>query len=271
MRILELALAPVFEVPFLNAGRSQGDYYEDRLPIHIGRVDRLPQGVKALVATSDLQGRESFRTSTTDSLRLLGEVVPQILSHFLSSNFDLSGNKVGVLLAGDFYTVPALDKRGGSGDVTSVWNAFGEQFAWVAGVAGNHDIFGDNSTSPPRFQSPLYFLDEGSIEIDGLSIAGISGIAGNPIKLWRKTEEAFEHFIEDLAYCEPGILLMHDGPDVPELGLKGSPRIRQALMRLGKPLVVRGHAHWNQPLAELANNLQILNVDARVVILLEKD
>ncbi len=53
---------------------------------------------------------------------------------------------VAALLAGDFYTVPALDKRGGTGDVTDVWRAFGECFAWVA---GNHDLFGDRNIWRP--------------------------------------------------------------------------------------------------------------------------
>ena len=56
---------------------------------------------------------------------------------------------IGVLLAGDLYTVPALDRRGGSGDVTAVWRAFGDEFSWVVGVAGNHDTFGADLFAPP--------------------------------------------------------------------------------------------------------------------------
>ncbi len=60
---------------------------------------------------------------------------------------------------------------------------------------------------------------------------------------------------------------MHDGPDVPEFGYRGTSPIREALELLDRPLVIRGHAHWENPLAEFANGLQVLNVDARVVIL----
>jgi hypothetical protein len=39
-----------------------------------------------------------------------------------------NSSPVAALLAGDFYTVPALDKRGGTGDVTDVWRAFGRAY-----------------------------------------------------------------------------------------------------------------------------------------------
>jgi hypothetical protein len=176
-------------------------------------------------------------------------------------------DQVGVLLCGDFYTVPNLDKRGGSGDVTSVWNAFANEFSWVIGVAGNHDTFGIDVSKPPKFRSPLHFLDCNSKLIGGLEIAGISGIVGDPKRAWRKSAESFEHFICSLASRQPDILLMHDGPDVPEFGYRGTPAIREALELLNRPLVIRGHAHWEKPLAEFSNGLQVLNVDARVVIL----
>jgi hypothetical protein len=38
----------------------------------------------------------------------------------------------------------------------------------------------------------------------------------------------------------------------------------------GRPLVVRGHAHWPEPLVELASGVQVLNVDARVVVLRQR-
>jgi hypothetical protein len=61
---------------------------------------------------------------------------------------------------------------------------------------------------------------------------------------------------------------MHDGPDSPSDGFRGSPLLREYLEFAGPKLVVRGHAHWKRPLAELQNGVQVLNVDARVVILL---
>lgn len=152
MKITEFSDSSAHEILYLNAGRGPGQFYEDRLPIHLATVDRLPEGVSALVVTGDLQGRERFEDAPGDGdgLRLLGEALPKRL---VEEVFPLLGiaatDRVGLLLAGDFYTVPALDKRGGTGDVTAVWYAFAECFKWVAGVPGNHDLFGDRPEQRP--------------------------------------------------------------------------------------------------------------------------
>ncbi len=271
MRILNIEENPVVELPFLNAGRGVGSFYEDRLPVLVGMVDRLPHGVETLVVTADLQGRECFRFQSGATLRLLGEWLPSVLRESVLPLIGQPVDQVGVLLGGDFYTVPNLDKRGGSGDVTSVWNVFANAFSWVAGVAGNHDTFGDDALKPPRFRSPLHFLDCNRMSICGLEIAGISGIVGDRRRVWRKSVEDFENYICSLASAQPDILLMHDGPDVPKFGYRGTPAIRESLELLDRTLVIRGHAHWENPLVELANGLQVLNVDARVVILKRGD
>ena len=162
--------------------------------------------------------------------------------------------------------MPALDKRGGSGDVTSVWHAFFNTFDWVVGVAGNHDLFGDAATRP-RFPKPMHFLDNDNVLIEGLSIAGLSGITGNPRRPWRRTEDGFVEALEHLLCDSPAIVIMHVGPDVPDSGHRGSQRIRQVVEQAEPALIVRGHSHWKEPLATLSNGTQVLNVDARVVIL----
>jgi Icc protein len=68
---------------------------------------------------------------------------------------------------------------------------------------------------------------------------------------------------------ETDILITHDGPNDPNQGLRGSPIIREVVERLKPSLVIRGHAYWKQPLAQLAGGVQVLNVDARVVVLHE--
>lgn len=60
---------------------------------------------------------------------------------------------------------------------------------------------------------------------------------------------------------------MHDGPDGPESGQRGIPSARELLLRHHPCLVIRGHAHWKNPLAGYEDGLQILNVDARIVVL----
>jgi Icc-related predicted phosphoesterase len=266
MRILSLTPDPVAEIRFLNAGKRPGQFYEDRLPILDAIVDALPSSLDALIATADLQGRERFQDSPSGPLRLLGEVLPEKLVREILPELGLNRpERIGVLLAGDFYTVPALDKRGGTGDVTSVWHAFGNMFRWVAGVAGNHDTFGDNSRQRPRFPAGLHYLDADRATIDGLSIAGIGGIIGDPARLHRRLEDDYLEMLEHLLCDGADLLLMHDGPDGGD-GQRGSPRVREVLERMCPRLIIRGHAHWDRPLAELATGVQVLNVDARVVL-----
>jgi Icc-related predicted phosphoesterase len=201
---------------------------------------------------------------------LLGEVLPLQLVNDILPQLSLPSGKIGVLLAGDFYTVPALDKRGGSGDVSDVWRAFADQFDWVAGVAGNHDTFGKDPNAAPRFSGKLHYLDHSCVCVDGLKVAGLGGIIGNPSRMRRRSEEEFLGAIESLLEGQPDVLLMHDGPDAPSHGFRGSPMVRQLIELLRPPLVVRGHAHWNEPFVELDGWVQVLNVDARVIILRDR-
>lgn len=266
MRITSIQPELIREIPFLNAGRGPGGFYRDTLPVHHGFVDKLPEGMSAIIATADLQGRETFESSGGKPIRLLGEVLPALLAEEIIPNLGVGEGRIGVLLAGDFYTVPALDKRGGSGDVTSVWHAFFRSSDWVVGVAGNHDLFGDAATRP-RFPKPMHFLDNDTVVMEGLSIAGLSGIPGNPRRPWRRTEDDFVETLDLLLCDSPAIVIIHDGPDVPDSGHRGSPRIRQVVEQAEPALLVRGHSHWKEPLATLSNGTQVLNVDARVMIL----
>lgn len=270
MKIISFTPEPISTFTFLNAGRGPGQFYEDRLPVHHGCVDRLPEGVSAIVVTADLQGRERFQDSPGGIPRLLGEVVPQrLVEHVLPTLGIEDPRHVAALLAGDFYTVPALDQRGGTGDVTAVWRAFAEQFSWVAGIAGNHDLFGEVRQTRPRFHPPLHYLDGDSVDVGRMRIAGIGGIIGNPSRPQRRTESDYLLTLEQLLDEQTSVLLMHEGPEGPGPRQRGNSRIRELLEqpRAETCLVVRGHAHWDDPFAEYSNGLQILNVDARVIIL----
>lgn len=270
MRILEIHSEPIAEIPFLNAGKGAGNFYEDRIPVLEAVVDELPEGTCGVIATGDLQGRECFHRDRREPLRLIGEVLPDILETEVLPNNDLPATgEMGALLAGDFYTVPGLDKRGGSGNVTPVWEAFAEQFAWVVGVAGNHDMFGEDRAAKPEIAGDVYYLDGGYVELGGLRIAGLSGIIGNPSRLQRRTQEDYLEELERVLSVPTDILLMHDGPDAPETGLRGSSLVREVIEVLEPTLVVRGHAHWQEPLAELDGGVQVLNVDCRAVVMCE--
>ena len=156
MKIIDFSATLLKEIKYLNAGSGRSGFYEERLPIHHARVDALPVGLDAVVVTADLQGRERFQESPGGPPRLLGEALPlRLVQEILPEVGIHDPSRVAVWLAGDFYTVPALDKRGGTGDVSAVWRAFGDEFAWVAGVAGNHDTYGENSKARPRFPAHL--------------------------------------------------------------------------------------------------------------------
>ncbi len=268
MKIIEFNSEPVSTFFFLNAGRGPGQSYEDRLPIHHARVDRLPEGISAIVVTADLQGRERFQDAMGGPPRLLGEVVPQRLVEEVFPMLAIEDpGRVAAFLAGDFYTVPALDKRGGTGDVTGVWRAFSECFAWVAGVAGNHDLFGIGQDTRPRCNSTMHYLDGDTVEVAGLRIGGIGGIIGNPSRPQRRDEVNYLRTLELLLDKQIDVLLMHEGPDGIESGQRGNAGIRVVLEGQPPRMVIRGHAHWPEPFAQFPGGLQVLNVDARVVIL----
>jgi Icc protein len=270
MRITEFHSEPISTFVFLNAGRGPGQFYGDRLPIHHARVDRLPEGISGVVVTADLQGRERFQDAMGGAPRLLGEVVPQWLVEEVFPLLKIKDpGAVAALLAGDFYTVPALDKRGGTGDVISVWHAFGDCFKWVAGVSGNHDVFGAERNTRPQFSAPLHYLDGDVTEISGICIGGIGGIIGKPSRPQRRTEEDYLRVLDDVLSHGVDVLLMHEGPDGPSSSQPGMLQIRAVLESHEPCLTIRGHAHWDEPFAEFPSGLQVLNVDARVVILTE--
>ncbi len=271
MRIIEFNPEPLINLPFLNAGRGAGAFYKDRLPIYEAHVDGLGDGIEAIVVTADLQGRELFSKSRQGPPRLLGEVLPNLLATQLLAQWGLSDpQSIGVLLAGDFYTVPNLDKRGGTGDVTEVWKSFAEHFAWVVGVAGNHDSFGTDHDSVPRFSSHLHYLDGDSVEVAGISIAGLGGIIGNPQRFRRRSEGDYLGTLELLLEPKPDILLLHDGPDASDGSYAGSSRIREVIEQHAPVFVVRGHTSWSKPLVGLANRSQVLNAHAAVILLREQ-
>lgn len=53
-------------------------------------------------------------------------------------------------------------------------------------------------------------------------------------------------------------------PDSPD---KGSPEVAEAFGGAGDQLIICGHKHWENPLAQLAGGAQVLNVHERVVVL----
>ena len=148
-----------------------GKVINAELPILVGEITDLPGNLDGIVVTSDLQGivlRE-------DNEFLLGEVIAEILPVLIEIELGIRPEKTGVALGGDFFA--SLDKRGGLGDVRKIWNIFKNGFKWVVGIAGNHDAFGDAmSFEEFKKEEGIYYIDKEFREIEGISIAGISGI-----------------------------------------------------------------------------------------------
>jgi hypothetical protein len=241
------------------------------LPVLEGTVDALPDGVEALVVTSDLQGVELTRRPDATP-RLLGEVVAERLAEHAAEGLLPPADRIGVILAGDLYGQP--ERRGGLGDVREVWQAFARRFRWVAGVAGNHDHFGDPGAQA-RFgrEDRIHLLDEDAAQLDGLVVAGVGGIIGDPKRPFRRAEGDFLLATVNVLDLDPDLLVLHEGPDVPRTYPEqvGNAQVRAAIGdRLGL-LVVCGHRYWPEPLAQLPHGPQVLNVDHRVVVLFPAD
>jgi 3',5'-cyclic-AMP phosphodiesterase len=258
LRIVEVGDALIREVHYLNAG-ARGSTDVERLPIVRGALAApLGDGLDALIVCSDLQG---IVPGPQGRSALLGEKVAEVLAELADDGVIPPAARTGVILGGDLYSVPTANKRGGYGDVADVWVAFAEAFAWVAGVAGNHDdvsrvrVLGDR----------VHLLDGELAEPDGLRIGGVGGIIGNPRKPGRRSEADQLRAIDRAIDHGLDILVLHEGPHGGDLQ-PGNAAIRAAIEAGGVGLTVCGHDHWRHPLA-VHDHGQILNVDARVAVL----
>jgi 3',5'-cyclic-AMP phosphodiesterase len=261
MYITSITLQPIHQIPFIAPPSNAFGVGNQMLPVLSAQVDYLPPGLEAIIATSDLQGIDP------NNQRLLGHLVANELENLAEQGHIPSPEKTGIILAGDFYA--QKEKRGGDGDVREVWQAFNRCFRWVAGVAGNHDHFGKTLEEINIFKTELgiNYLDEEITCIDEISIAGIAGIIGNKTKHFRRSEKDFIQAIQELVSQSPNILILHEGPNHPEAKLKGNESIRVELATASNLLVICGHSHWNVPVTTLSQEVQVLNVDSRVVVM----
>jgi len=240
------------ELRYMNA-RSGGGTEVSRLEIHRAHANRrLGDQLDGLICCSDLQGIVSGE--------LLGVAVARHLAELADERVLPPAMRMGVLLAGDLYSVPAANKRGGYGDVAPVWREFAQRFAWVAGVAGNHD-----DVTGIEVGADVHLLDGDLAAIDGLRIGGVGRVIGNPNKLGRRDEDEHLEMIADVIAEPCDVVVLHEGPSGDD-AQPGNAIIRELVEDAGVPLTVCGHCHWRRPLAELQRG-QVLNVDARVVVL----
>lgn len=270
MRNVILHPRPSHKLKYLNAARG-GGMEVVVLPFLFGTAEALPEGVDAVVVTSDLQGRE-FLGSKDKPGRLLSEVVAEELIERGDSLGLPDPSRVGVVLAGDLFARES--GRGGNGDIFPALRAFSEWFAWVVAVGGNHDDVGswpitEDSWARLRAVPRLHFLDGHTVELGGVRISGVSGVEGDPQRAFRRPADDFRGAIELVLLDRPELLVLHQGPHVDGVARKSSETVREALDHAhpAPPLCICGHDPWETPVVQLPNGTQVLNVDHRVVVL----
>lgn len=273
MKITNLKTTPIHTIPYKKVIPSRlhvegvlplQDHY---WPVLEGTVDELPKELDALIFASDLQGH----MESEGELKLMGEVLPEELMLLLEIEYpNFNPKNVGVLLCGDLF---ALDhRRGGIGDVRSVYHAFKKYFKWVAGVPGNHDMIGTGNSKVKEFQfeKDIYYFEDGNKMISQLSISGVGGIVGPVRKMNRWEEKDFLKAIKKQCLKKTVILLLHEGPDYVNENLCGNSEVRQVLESSPATLVCFGHRHWATPFHTLSNGTQLLNLEERAVILIQE-
>lgn len=254
MKFLQVSDEPFYQIDYLSSG-PRGETRYLTLPFFKAIVDALPTGIQCLVITSDLQGRELNRTTN----RLIGELVAEELKILVElgeiPNIDL------IALAGDLYDYPDLQKLGGTGDITCVWNAFCENFDHLVGVHGNHDLVDDQLLS-----SKAIVLDGTCVEINRLKIGGVSGIIGRSDRNQRKNQQDFEQALKRVLKSKTDLILLHQGPKDRVNNQFGEGFITDMLEKSGHSILAFGHCHWDKPFIEIGNN-QVLNVDNRLYVI----
>jgi hypothetical protein len=262
VRITDLEDRPFYELPYLNASR-RGGAETARLGFFRGRAEGLPEGCSAVICASDLQGR----VSEGGQLILLGEALADQLDVLSDSGLIPEPVVTGVILAGDLYTVPGADKRGGTGDVRSVWECMAMAARWVVGVAGNHDDFGTERQHRRLTEVEGVVILDGEIrELGGVGFGGVGYVVGNPNKPGKREAETQLDLLEEVLAGSPDVLIVHEGPHVGKRQ-SGSPDVSTLLEIGGGPrLVICGHNPWAPAMAEVGDSA-VLNVHERVVVL----
>ncbi|KOP78573.1 hypothetical protein AMS59_12105 [Lysinibacillus sp. FJAT-14745] len=267
LKIVDIAKEPLEKIPYITAAsKGEGISYE-WLPIYWGEMLELPEELDALIIASDLQGIAGHNQETIEEApKLLGEELAEVLSILFQIHLsDLDQAKVMVCLCGDLYT--DLTKRGASGNPLPVWRAFQSQFGFVTGIAGNHDLLTNKEQAELESTSGIhYFSEGGTIMYANLAVAGLGGIIGRADKPNRMGEADYLAKLRDIIRQVPDILLLHESPKISAQGLPGNPHIWKELQNAAELLVCCGHVHWDTPLVETNDGLQILNADGRAFI-----
>ncbi len=268
---MKLASRPSILTEFkaYNAAPGGGATERIAIPLHHAEVDLPPSELEGILITGDLQFYHDKNVPAEDRI-LMGYVIAEEIHELCENGLLPPPHRLGVMLVGDMYAEPCLTKRGGSGDVEDIWHTFANHFRWIAGVAGNHDLYEGQAKFPSSFRKRenIHALHYDTVELDGLTIGGISGISGNPRKIWRYSDHEFQSGISEMLRSHLDCLLLHQGPVGPEKSMRGAQMINEALGSAAHQpdIVAFGHCHWSQPDA-MQNGMQLLNSDGRAILL----
>ena len=272
---------PAYRIQFL-VPQSNSQLKLEAIEVFFGQIKlNIKTSIEALIITADLQGvvlrdtlskelvTESFSNISLEELNQMesdglieilpvGLVIPDNLKALLLER-KISSEKVLALLCGDLF---GTTKRGGSGEVTNIWENFENTFGKVVGVLGNHDIL--------QADASFHLLDGNIISFEGLQIGGISGVIGNPKKVNRKDPNTYRLLLTGILQKKPDIVIIHECPEVTTDSLPG----REDLARWLKEsrngtFICTGHVPWNVLMADIPPH-KILNIEQRVVILENK-
>ncbi|GAA2679141.1 metallophosphoesterase family protein [Actinoplanes palleronii] len=262
LRLLGTETEPVTSLGYRSARRGGGSEHL-RLPVDRLRVDRVPDGCDAVLVVSDLQGVAVSPLS--GATVLLGQAFAEQLEIWAQSELLPAPDRLGVLLAGDLFSAPGADQRGASGPVAEVWRAFATAGCpFVAGVAGNHDEV--DAAEVAGYGPAVTLLDGDRTGWGACTVAGVSGVSGDPQRPMRRPEPDFLGLVRAVTATPPAVLLLHEGPTGTDQAQRGNPLIRELLESRPPGLTVCGHVHWDQPVARLGDG-HVLNVDARAILL----
>lgn len=258
-----IEILPYLEITGKTNNNGQPIVKEVNLPIFLGKIIDIETNLDALIVVSDLQGM----VQQGEDCKLLGETLPEFLKLLIEVELsEINLDNIGILICGDLYT--NLNKRGSSGDVKVVWNKFNAIFKWVAGVAGNHDSFGEHyELQEFKKQKGIYLLHKEIISLDNIRIGGISGIIGNPEKPNRVEQTDYLSSLKQIIKKQPDFVLLHETPDYKELKLIGNSLIRETIENSLESKIFCGHCNWNKSLNQYKNGTQVLNCDSKAIIL----
>ncbi|WP_173911892.1 metallophosphoesterase [Acinetobacter sp. Marseille-Q1618] len=267
IKITQINLEPFEYLEYFTIPHAILTAQKFQLPIYQGEVEGLSHSIDSMVVTSDLQGICHFEHQHSE---LLGVVLAEILPSMYDIYFpDLKIQKSWAFLCGDLYA--NLEKRGSSGNPIQVWQDFSKHFQHVIGIAGNHDDFGQDLDQLQKIEN-IHFLESDIIQLDGIKIAGLSGVIGRIDKNFRRSESDYLKILERFLKQKPDITLTHLSPYFEEYNFLGEVQLTNLLEKYSENLLFCGHSHWETSQAiTLKNATQVLNVDTKVFILINKN